>query len=133
MLGQSTGQPIVGQLNGRAAGWLVGCPLGWVIILPAVCVVVLEFKVGNSCLQEFIFWNQKNVPDRNPEDIFFSCVFRRNFSQERVFGEVAGIPVFFPFLQEFFTGIPVGQEFLYLPLIPPDSSGFLFPPNLWHD
>jgi len=38
-----------------------------------------------------------------------------NFSQERGFGEFAGIPVFFSLSQEFFAGIPVGQEFLYLP------------------
>jgi hypothetical protein len=65
---------------------------------------------------------------------FFSCVFRRNFSQERGFGEVAGIPFFFSISQEFFAGISVGQEFLYLPRNPPDSSGFLFPPKavwLW--
>ncbi len=59
--------------------------------------------------QEFIFWVQKSVPDRIPEDFFFSCVFRRNFSQERGFGEVAGIPVF-SILQEFFAGIPVGRN-----------------------
>jgi hypothetical protein len=56
---------------------------------------------------------------------FFSCVFRRNFSQERGFGEAAEIPVFFRCHRNFFAGIPVGQEFLYLPRIPPDSSGFL--------
>jgi hypothetical protein len=43
---------------------------------------------------------------------FFSCVFRRNFSQECVFGGVTGIPVFFRFYrifsQEFlWAGIPV--------------------------
>jgi len=32
--------------------------------------------------------------------------------------------------QEFFAGIPVGQEFLYFLRIPPDSSGFLrIPPD----
>jgi hypothetical protein len=41
--------------------------------------------------------------------------------------------LFFPLSQELITGIPVGQEFLYLPQNPPDSSGFLFPPNLWYD
>ena len=55
---------------------------------------------------------------------FFPCVFRRNFSQERGFGEVAGIPVFFPLSQEYFAGNPVGQEFLYLPRNPPDSGVF---------
>jgi hypothetical protein len=29
----------------------------------------------------------------------------------------------------FVAGIPAGQEFLYLQRIPPDSSGFLFPPK----
>jgi len=37
--------------------------------------------------------------------------------------------LFFPFLQDFFAEIPVGQEFLYLPQNPPDSGGFLFPPK----
>ena len=36
---------------------------------------------------------------------------------------------FFSSLQDFFPGIPVGQEFLYLPRNPPDSGGFLFPPK----
>ena len=73
--------------------------------------------------------DEKNVPARIPEDSLFPCVFQRNFSQERVFGEVAGIPVFFLLSQDFFAGIPVGQEFLYLPRNPPDSGGFLFPPK----
>ena len=68
--------------------------------------------------------DEKNVPARIPEDSFFSCVFQRIFSQERGFGEVAGIPVFFSLSQDFFAGIPVGQEFLYLPQNPPDSGGF---------
>jgi hypothetical protein len=46
-------------------------------------------------------------------------------SQEHGFGGVAGIPVFFSLLQEFFAGIPVGQEFLYLLRIPRESGGFL--------
>jgi hypothetical protein len=74
---------------------------------------------------------------RIPEDIFFSCVFWRNFSQERGFGGVSGIPVFCRFHRNF------SQEFLWdrnsciyngFLWIPPDSSGFLFPPNavlLW--
>jgi hypothetical protein len=37
------------------------------------------------------FLTEKN---RIPEDFFFSCVFQRNFSQERGFGEVPGISVF---------------------------------------
>jgi hypothetical protein len=65
---------------------------------------------------------------------FFSCVFRRNFSQERGFGGSLRNSCFSPLSQEFFAGIPVGQEFLRLQQIPLDSSGFLFPPNavlLW--
>ena len=62
-----------------------------------------------------LFFGQKNIPARIPEDFFFSCVFWRNFSQERGFGEVAGIPVFFPLSQEIFAGKPVGLEFVYLP------------------
>ncbi len=79
----------------------------------------------------------------------FPVFFRRNFSHERGFGEVAGIPVFFCCQKNFFAGIPVSQEFLYLPRnpqdaggfrriledsggfrrIPEDSGGFLFPPK----
>jgi hypothetical protein len=64
----------------------------------------------------------------------FSCVFRRNFSQERGFGGGLRNSCFLPLSLEFFAGIPTGQEFLHLQRIPPDSSGFLFPPNavwLW--
>jgi len=84
--------------------------------------------------QEFIFWTQKTVPARIPEDFFFSCVFRSIFSQERGFGEVAGIPVFFRFYRNF------SQEFLWdrnsciypgisripagIPVFTPESSGF---------
>ena len=54
---------------------------------------------------------------------FFSCVFRRNFSQECVFGGDKGIPFFSDF-----TGIfrrnSCGQEFLNLLRIPEDSGGF---------
>ena len=67
------------------------------------------------------FWTQKSIPDRIPEDFFFSCVLLRNFSQERGFGGGRSNSCFFPILQEFFTGIPVGQEFLYLLRIPQDS------------
>jgi hypothetical protein len=50
---------------------------------------------------------------------FFSCVFRRNFSQELGFGEIAGIPVFFRFYRNF------SQEFLWagIPVFTQDSSG----------
>jgi hypothetical protein len=64
----------------------------------------------------------------------FSCVFRRNFSQERGFGGGLRNSCFSLLSQDFFAGIPAGQEFLRLQRIPPDSSGFLFLPNtvwLW--
>jgi len=77
-------------------------------------------QLSYSCFQEFIFWTQKTVSARIPEDFFFSCIFRRNFSQERGFGEVAGIPVFTVFTGIFRrnscgTGIPV---------FTPESGGF---------
>ena len=52
--------------------------------------------------------------------LFFSCVFRRNFSQECVFGGVTGIPVFFRFYRNF------SQEFLWagIPVFTQDSGGF---------
>ncbi len=56
---------------------------------------------------------------RFPEEFFTGTWFWRG-SQEFLF---------FPFLQDFFAGIPVGQEFLYLPRNPQDSGGFLFPPK----
>jgi len=63
--------------------------------------------------------------------IFFSCIFQRNFSEERGFGEVAGIPVFFRFYRNFSPGIPVGSNSCYSGFlrIPEDSGGFLFPPK----
>ena len=80
---------------------------------------------GLGCLflfSENYFLGPKTVPDRIPEVFFFSCVFQRNFSQERGFGGVAGIPVFFfRFYRFLFAGIPLGQEFLYWLRIPPDS------------
>jgi hypothetical protein len=59
---------------------------------------------------------------------FFSCVFRRNISQECVFGWVTGIPVYSNFTG-FFRRNSCGQEFMYLLRIPVDSGGFLFPPK----
>jgi hypothetical protein len=56
---------------------------------------------------------------------FFSFVFRRNFSQERGFGGGRRNSCFLPLSRDFFAGIPLGQELLYLLRIPPDSSGFL--------
>ena len=56
--------------------------------------------------------------------IIFSCVFLRNFSQERGFGGGRRNSCFFFILKEFFAGIPAGQEFLYLLRIPQESGGF---------
>jgi hypothetical protein len=84
--------------------------------------------------QEFIFGVQKQEKTGFLRISFFSCVFQRNLSQERGFGGGCRNSCFLPISQEFFTGIPAGQEFLRLQWIPPDSSGFLFPPNpvwLW--
>ena len=55
---------------------------------------------------------------------FSGGIFHRNVVLERLQEFL-----FFLFLQDFFAGIPVGQEFLYLPRNPPDSGGFLFPPK----
>jgi hypothetical protein len=80
--------------------------------------------------QEFIFGAQKQKKTGFLRISVFSCVFRRNFSQELGFGGGCRNSCFLPISQEFFTGIPVGQEFLYLPRISPDSSGFLrIPPD----
>jgi hypothetical protein len=58
---------------------------------------------------------------RIPEDFFY---FRRNFSQEPPFGGGRRNSCFLPISQEFFAGIPAGQEFLYLLRIPQESGGF---------
>jgi hypothetical protein len=65
--------------------------------------------------------------------VFSGGIFHRSVILE----VVAGIPVFCRCHRNFFAGIPVGQEFLYLLRIPLDSSGFLlipagflFPPKL---
>jgi hypothetical protein len=81
-----------------------------------------------------LFWGLKNRKNRIPEDLFFSCVFWRNVSQERGFGRGLRHFCFWPLSQEFFcrnsggTGIPVltpySSGFLRIP------AGFLFPPKL---
>jgi len=60
---------------------------------------------------------------------FFPVFFQSNFSQERGFGGGCRNFCFWTPSQDFFAGIPVGQEFLFLVGIPSDSSGFLFPPK----
>jgi hypothetical protein len=53
--------------------------------------------------------------------VFSEGIFHRNVVLEGV----AGIPDFRRCHRNFFVGIPLGQEFLYLLWIPPDSSEFL--------
>jgi hypothetical protein len=67
-------------------------------------------------------WAPKSVPDWIPED-FFPAFSQGIFHRNVILEGVAGIPVFFA-LQEFFAGIPAGQEFLYLLRIPHESGGF---------
>jgi hypothetical protein len=80
----------------------------------------------------------KNSKKRIPEDFFFFPVFSGGiFHRNMVLEGVSGIPVIClfqrVFLQEFLwdRNSCVYNRFLQ---IPPDSSGFLFPPNavlLW--
>jgi hypothetical protein len=67
--------------------------------------------------------DEKSIPARIPEDSFFPVftggIFHRNMVLER-----SQEFLFFSLSQDFFAGIPVGQEFLYLPRNPPDSGGF---------
>jgi hypothetical protein len=71
--------------------------------------------------------DKKTIPARIPED-FFPVFSGGILSQERGYGGGCRNSCFLPLPQEFFAGIPVGQEFLYLLRIPPDSSGFLWIP-----
>ena len=75
------------------------------------------------------FWTQKTVPDRIPEDFFFFLRFPEEFFTGAWFWRGSQEFLFFSDFTQFFAGIPVGQEFLYLLRNPPDSGGFLFPPK----
>jgi hypothetical protein len=74
-----------------------------------------------------IFFRAQKQKNRIPEDFFFYCVFRRNFSQERHFEGVAVLPVFCRYHRNFsqeFLWDYCGTGFLYLVRIPvfsPDS------------
>jgi hypothetical protein len=59
---------------------------------------------------------------------FFSCIFQRNFHRN-VFLEGSQEFLFFPILQEFFAGIPVGRNFCIYSGFLRNSGGFLFPPK----
>jgi hypothetical protein len=80
------------------------------------------------------FWGSKTVKKRITEDFFFSLCFSEEFFTGTWFWRGSQKFLFLPLSQDFFAGIPAGQEFLRLQRIPLDSTGFLFPPNavlLW--
>jgi hypothetical protein len=77
-----------------------------------------------------LFFGQKKFLPGFLRISFFSYVFQKIFSQERGFGGGRRNSCFLPLSQDFFAGIPLGQEFLYLLRIPSDSSGFLRIPVL---
>ena len=54
----------------------------------------------------------------------FSLCFPEEFFHRNVVLERSQEFLFFLLSQEFFAGIPMGQEFLYIPQNPPDSGGF---------
>ncbi len=59
-------------------------PLGLIAFKVGCCI---EYTlVAYSCFQEFIFWTKKPFLPGFLRIYFFSCVFQRNFSQERGFG-----------------------------------------------
>jgi hypothetical protein len=63
----------------------------------------LSFWVGNSCLTGIFLGGSKTEKNRIPEDFFFSCVFRRNFSQEHGFGGGCWNSYFWMPSQDFFA------------------------------
>jgi hypothetical protein len=71
-----------------------------------------------SVFRDLFFGRKKTFLSGFLRISFYSCVFWRNFSQERRFGKVARIPVFFCCHRNFL------QEFLGIPVFTPDSSGF---------
>ncbi len=86
-------------------------------------------QVAYSCFQEFIFWVQKTVPDRIPEEFFFFLRFPEEFFTGTWFWRGRRSSGFFPILQEFFTGIPVGRNSCIYSGFLRNSGGFLFPPK----
>jgi hypothetical protein len=72
-----------------------------------------------------LFGDQKQKKNRIPEDFSFFLCFPEEFITGTWFWRVPRNSGFWTPSQEFFAGIPAGQEFLYLVRIPPDSSGFL--------
>jgi hypothetical protein len=81
------------------------------------------------------FWGSKTVKKRIPEDFFFSCVSEGIFHWNVVWRGSQEFLFFTAFtgifcMNSYGTGIPAfttdSSGFFR---IPPDSSGFLFPPN----
>jgi hypothetical protein len=66
----------------------------------------MHIKRAKQCVNTRII-TCAEVPYSSKKLFFFSCVFLRIFSEERGFGEVAGIPVFSRFYRNF------SQEFLW--------------------
>jgi hypothetical protein len=98
------------------------------------CLMVLAMcRMLLSCLfliDRNLFWGLKTIKKQDTRGFIFPVFFGGIFHRNVVLEGVAGIPVFCRCHRIFFAGIPVGQEFLYLLLIPPDSSGFLqIPPD----
>jgi hypothetical protein len=89
------------------------------------------FRLGCICLFSGIYFLDQKKPFLpgflriHFFPVFSGGIFHRNVVLE----VVTGIPVFCRCHMIFFAGIPAGQEFLYLPRIPPDSSGFRWIPD----
>ena len=98
------------------------------IALPNVMCSLFDCRVSLGWYFLFsgiYFLDEKNVPARIPEDFFFSCIFRRIFSQEHGFGGGRWNSCFF-----IFTGIFCSNSCgTRITVFTPDSSGFLFPPK----
>jgi hypothetical protein len=78
-----------------------------------------------------LFLGLKNSKKKDSSGFLFFPAFSKGFfSQERGFGGGLRNSCFLSLSQDFFAGIPAGQEFLCLQRIPPDSSRFLrIPPD----
>ncbi len=113
---------------------LIGIQLFYKVNLTKANYAVKLLTHPLGCL--FLFSGILFLDPKNPflpgfRCLFFSCfIFSEKFLHRDVVLEGLENSCFQPFSQEFFTGIPAGQEFLYLHRIPMDSSGFLqIPPD----
>ena len=71
----------------------------------------------------------KTVPDMILEDFFFFLRFPEELFTGSWFWRGRRNSVFFPILQEFFAGIPVGRNFCIYSGFLRNSGGFLLPPK----